>query len=132
MFVGSDGLAGVVFADSEYPARVAFTLLNKLMDEFRQLYADGSWKQASADLAFPFPKLNERLSYYQDPHNADVLLKINRDLDETKIILHKSIESALDRGQKLEDLIARTNDLSAMSKAFAKDSKALNRCCVIL
>lgn len=34
VYVQSDSLAGVVTADSEYPSRVAFTLLEKALDEF--------------------------------------------------------------------------------------------------
>lgn len=40
----------------------------------------------------------------QDPAQADKLAKIQRDLDETKIILHKTIESVLDRGEKLDQV----------------------------
>jgi hypothetical protein len=40
----------------------------------------------------------------QDPAQADKLTKIQRDLDETKIILHKTIESVLDRGEKLDQV----------------------------
>ncbi|CAN6806639.1 unnamed protein product [Brassica oleracea] len=40
----------------------------------------------------------------QDPAEADKLLKIQRELDETKIILHKTIDSVLARGEKLDSL----------------------------
>ena len=40
----------------------------------------------------------------QNPEAADKLAKIQRDLDETKIILHKTIESVLDRGEKLDQV----------------------------
>jgi len=40
----------------------------------------------------------------QDPAQADKLAKIQQDLDETKIILHKTIESVLDRGEKLDQV----------------------------
>eukprot|EP00301_Raphidiophrys_heterophryoidea_P009923 c1493_g1_i1.p2 GENE.c1493_g1_i1~~c1493_g1_i1.p2 ORF type:complete len:120 (-),score=26.99 c1493_g1_i1:217-576(-) len=89
--------------------------------------------QAEADNSFPLPKLEEFVAKYQDPHNADPLMKIMKDLDETKVILHKTIDSALERGQKLDELIDKSNDLSAMSKSFYKQSKDLNKCsCVIL
>ena len=35
---------------------------------------------------------------------ADKLTKIQQDLDETKIILHQTIESVLDRGEKLDQV----------------------------
>jgi hypothetical protein len=34
VFVRRDGLSGIVVADQEYPPRVAFALLNKLIEDF--------------------------------------------------------------------------------------------------
>lgn len=36
MYVRRDGLSGIVVADQEYPPRVAFAVLNKLIDEFEK------------------------------------------------------------------------------------------------
>ncbi|EAY76604.1 hypothetical protein OsI_04553 [Oryza sativa Indica Group] len=51
-----------------------------------------------------------------DPAEADKLMKIQRDLDETKIILHKTIESVLQRGERLDSLVEKSSDLSAASQ----------------
>jgi hypothetical protein len=45
-----------------------------------------------------------RFPGWQDPAQADKLSKIQRDLDETKVILHRTIESVLDRGEKLDQV----------------------------
>jgi hypothetical protein len=45
-------------------------------------------------------------------------MKIQRELDETKIVLHKTIESVLQRGEKIDDLVAKSDGLSAQSKMF--------------
>ncbi|CAF1698565.1 unnamed protein product [Brassica oleracea var. botrytis] len=52
----------------------------------------------------------------QDPAEADKLLKIQRELDETKIILHKTIDSVLARGEKLDSLVEKSSDLSMASQ----------------
>lgn len=57
---------------------------------------------------------------YQDPHQVDPMMKMERDLDETKIILHKSIEAVLERDEKLHDLVAKSEELSEGSKLFYK------------
>ena len=46
-----------------------------------------------------FPQLKEYIQKYQDPHAADSIMKIQKELDETKIVLHKTIESVLERGK---------------------------------
>ena len=64
------------------------------------------------------PELKEYLTKYQDPHQADSILRIQKELDETKIVLHKTIESVLQRGEKLDDLVAKSDGLSSQSKMF--------------
>lgn len=43
---------------------------------------------------------------------------------------HKTIESVLERGEKLDNLVERSNALSAQSKMFYKTTKKQNSCCV--
>ncbi|KAI7846402.1 hypothetical protein COHA_000112 [Chlorella ohadii] len=96
-----DGLVGIAFVDEAYPARAGFCVVNKLLEDF----------------------------VYQNPEAADKLAKIQRDLDETKVILHKTIESVLDRGEKLDQLVDKSNDLSMASQLFYKQAKKANSCC---
>lgn len=62
----------------------------------------------------------------------DRLSLIKKDLDDTREELMISIDKLLNRGEKLEDLIDRTNDLSMSTKLFHKKSNDLNKCCPIL
>lgn len=48
-----------------------------------------------------FPELKDYIVKYQDPQAADSIMKIQKELDETKIVLHKTIESVLERGMLL-------------------------------
>lgn len=78
-----------------------------------------------------FAPLEEYLVKYQDPAAADKVTKIQRDLEETTTILHKTIDSVLERGTKLDSLVERSDDLSRQSKMFYKQAKKTNSCCVI-
>ncbi|OWK06807.1 YKT6 [Cervus elaphus hippelaphus] len=80
VYVRNDSLAGVVIADSEYPSRVAFTLLEK------------------------------------NPREADPMTKVQAELDETKIILHNTMESLLERGEKLDDLVHLFSSVLSLSR----------------
>ncbi|KAL6973883.1 VAMP-like protein ykt61 [Sarracenia purpurea var. burkii] len=98
-----NGLCAVGFMDDHYPVRSSFSLLNKVLDEYQKNFGD-SWRTVQADSTQPWPYLNEVLMKFQDPAEADNL-KIQRELDETKIILHKTIDSVLARGEKLDSLV---------------------------
>jgi synaptobrevin homolog YKT6 len=68
-------------------------------------------------------------------------MRVQQELDETKIVLvrmsflgnrleethvcsqHKTIESVLQRGEKLDNLVERSTALSAQSKMFYKTAK---------
>jgi synaptobrevin homolog YKT6 len=129
-YVRSDGLGGAVTTDIEYPARVAFVLLGQVLDEFVSLHGD-SWKSVVEAESMNFPSGPDYVTKYQNPAEADKITKIQKDLDETTQILHKTIDSVLERGVKLDSLVDKSNDLSAQSKMFYKQAKKTNSCCVI-
>ncbi|WWD22482.1 hypothetical protein CI109_106975 [Kwoniella shandongensis] len=147
----------VMITDLEYPYRPAFSLLTKLLDEHATLLANlpapsaapsfgsasanafgGNPSQAAAGGLPPAQKgklegtLAGYLTKYQDPKQADTIMKVQKELDETKIVLHKTIESVLERGEKLDNLVERSNALSAQSKMFYKTAKKQNSCCVVM
>jgi synaptobrevin homolog YKT6 len=99
-----------------------------------------------AQNAAPFPQLTTYLAKYQNPKEADAMTKIQDELDETKIILvnknhqieaikvknkfqHNTIEAVLERGEKLDDLVSKSEGLSVQSKAFYKTARKTNSCC---
>lgn len=55
-------------------------------------------------------------------------MRVQQELDETKVVMHKTIESVLERGEKLDNLVERSNALSAQSKMFYKTAKKQNSC----
>lgn len=73
--------------------------------------------------------LEDSLKKYQNPKEADKLMKIQKELDDVKDIMTKNIEEVLKRGEKLEDLMDRSKDLSDQSTIFYKQAKKANSCC---
>ncbi|KAI1465609.1 putative snare protein [Daldinia caldariorum] len=125
----TEGVCGIIMSDHQYPALVAHQLLSKIVDEFLSAHPRSSW---SSGQQVSMPELKDYLAKYQDPHQADSILKIQRELDETKITLHKTIESVLQRGEKIDDLVAKSDGLSSQSKMFYQQAKKQNSCCVLM
>lgn len=126
----SEGLCGIIISDHSYPALVAHQLLSKVVDEFLSANPRSSW--ANTNTPISYPQLADYLVKYQDPQQADSIMKIQKELDETKIVLHKTIESVLQRGEKIDDLVAKSDGLSAQSKMFYQQAKKQNSCCVVM
>ncbi|KAK3724114.1 palmitoyltransferase [Vermiconidia calcicola] len=131
-YARSEGVAGIIISDHEYPALVAHQLLGKVLDEFLSRFPRSTWANDDVGGGVQFPALKEYTTKYQDPAAADSIMKIQKELDETKIVLHKTIESVLERGEKIDSLVAKSDGLSAQSKMFYTQAKKQNSCCVVM
>ena len=127
----SQGICGLIISDPEYPALVAHQLLSKIVDEFLSSNPRSSFSSPTVT-RIAYPQLKEYMVKYQDPNQADSIMKVQRELDETKIVLHKTIESVLERGEKIDSLVAKSDGLSAQSKMFYQQAKKQNSCCVVM
>ena len=59
-------------------------MLNKVLDEFVGKFGSNV---SSLNPPVSFPVLAEYLAKYQNPKEADSIMKVQKELDETKIIL---------------------------------------------
>jgi synaptobrevin family protein YKT6 len=88
----TQGLASVIVTDDEYPSLVAHQLLSKIMDEFLTKYPRAATDPSPTENSCPFPSpLEEWIKKYDNPENADSIMKIQQELDSTKIVLHKTV-----------------------------------------
>lgn len=100
----------VIISTREYPQRI----LNDLL--FRLKYESELFN-------------NETLKKWQDINQIDKITKIQNELDDVKEIMVQNIESVLDRGEKIENLVEKSLILSDHSKKFFKSAQKINRCC---
>lgn len=132
-YARSEGLACVIITDREYPVRPVYTLINKVLEEYLSLHPLSEWANVTATNAnLNYDTLEQYIKKYQDPSQADSIMKVQQELDETKIVLHKTIESVLQRGEKLDSLVDKSEALSSSSRMFYKQAKKTNSCCIIM
>ena len=111
---------------------MAFAKLSELLDIFAADPQLRGWESETRDEAFGgWPPLATAIVEVQDPTSFDKIIKIQKDLDSTQQVLHQTIDNILERGEKLDDLVARSDELSATSKQFYKQARKTNSCCVI-
>ena len=103
----------IIVTDHEYPTRVCFNILP-------DMFVDKSQQH-----------LQTILDQYQDPRCIDKLARVQSQLDETLVIMHENITLVLERGQNIDELVQKSERLSAQSKMFYKVARQHNRCCVI-
>nr|XP_024647683.1 synaptobrevin homolog YKT6-like [Macaca nemestrina] len=128
VYVQNDSLAGVVITDNECPSLVAFTLLEKVLDEFSKQVNRKDWPVGSP-ATIHSASLDGHLSRYQNPRDADPMTKVQAEPDETQIILHNAMDSLLERGEKLGGLVSKSEVLG--TGAFYKTARKQNSCCAM-
>eukprot|EP01113_Clastostelium_recurvatum_P042786 TRINITY_DN696_c0_g1_i1.p1 TRINITY_DN696_c0_g1~~TRINITY_DN696_c0_g1_i1.p1 ORF type:complete len:187 (-),score=48.88 TRINITY_DN696_c0_g1_i1:77-637(-) len=116
VYVRGDGIGAVAITDLEYPARSAFVCIMELVNSSGKHALD----------------LDEMLRRYQDPAAGDKVQAVMKQVDDTKLIMHKNIDTVLQNHQSLDQLVDSTDQLSRQSKLFYKKAKETNRCCSIM
>ena len=151
------GLSAIAVCDKEYPSRVALSMLKDLVNEMKtgehacvccmrararvarararhippaspSRAFSAKWRSATVEGSCKVARLEALLRDYQDPTKVDKIAKVDKSLAETKEVLTKTIDAVLARGEKLDDLVDRSAELSASSKMFYKTAKSTNSC----
>lgn len=111
----SNGCCCIV-TDTEYPDKPAFYICSRVLQASQAIQPTQS------------SQLNSMLAQYADPTKISKPELIQQDLNQTRAILNKTIDSLLTRGEKLDDLVEKSAHLSIQAKEFYKQSKG-NNCC---
>ncbi|CAI4231148.1 unnamed protein product [Auanema sp. JU1783] len=128
-YVRADGLAAVSVTDAEYQARVAMSFMTRVLDDFTAKVPSVQWKQIQTEKDCTYAGLEDLLKKWQTPREADPMTRVQEEVEETKIVMHNTIQSVLDRGEKLDDLVKKSENLSDQSKLFYTQARKMNKCC---
>ncbi|EUD69149.1 synaptobrevin like YKT6 [Plasmodium inui San Antonio 1] len=121
----------LVLSTKTYPLRIAFGLIDTAHRIFQQKCRT-KYEHVTQDLtegALFSTELLDLLRKYQNPSEADKLSRVQKDLDEVKDVMLKNIDDLLQRGEKLDDLMKKSQDLSNSSYQFYRQAKKNNQCC---
>ena len=64
--------------------------------------------------------------------SKDKIASLQKHVEDTQDIMAENITMLLDRGEKLDQLIDKSNQLTTQSKLFSKKARQLHSCCTIL
>ena len=77
-------VCGIIISDQTYPNMVAHGLLSKMVDEFTSAHPQSEYTGATVG-QLPYPELKQYIVKYQNPEEADSIMKIQQELDATKV-----------------------------------------------
>lgn len=86
-----DGLGGVMIADKEYPDKVAIKIIHEMLGVFKKTVNPMTYATIEKDQDVSFPQLDVMIKKYQNPQEADKLLKLENELGQVQTMLTKTM-----------------------------------------
>ncbi|KAL2613447.1 hypothetical protein R1flu_025139 [Riccia fluitans] len=129
-YLVEDGFTYLVVADEDFGRQIPFAFLERVKEDFKRRYGGGRADTAiahSLDKDFG-PKLREHMAFCVDhPEEMNKLSKIKQQVSEVKGIMMDNIEKVLDRGEKIEVLVDKTDNLRTQADNFQRQGRQLRR-----
>jgi len=127
--VGGGGTSGQGQGQGQVSHRLTFSFLSSVRESFVEKFGS----QGNTAIAFSMneefsPVLRSLMSRYNDPSEATSLDNISRvqgQIDDVKGVMVKNIEAVLERGEKIELLVDKTDRLNQQAFRFESQSRKL-------
>ncbi|CAA3002364.1 vesicle-associated membrane 722 [Olea europaea subsp. europaea] len=115
-YLVEDSFTYCVVAVQSVGRQIPMAFLERIKEDFTKKYSGGKAATAVADsLNREFgPNLKEQMQYCVDhPEEISKLAKVKAQVSEVKGVMMENIEKVLDRGEKIELLVDKTDSLSS-------------------
>lgn len=117
----------ILFLLQEFPRQVCFAFLEDISTIFKQDYGEIGSKALAYELDTDFrPTLEEKMRYYNDP-NVDRLGRVQREVESLREVMVSNIENVLERGERLELLVDKTDGLDQNVVLFKTSATKLKQ-----
>ncbi|CAM8896167.1 unnamed protein product [Rhodiola kirilowii] len=110
--------------------QIPMAFLERVKDDFSKRYGGGKAATAVAkSLNREFgPKLKEHMLYCTDhPEEISKLAKVKAQVSEVKGVMMENIEKVLERGEKIEVLVDKTDNLRSQAQDFRQQGTKIRR-----
>ncbi|OIV94203.1 hypothetical protein TanjilG_28142 [Lupinus angustifolius] len=129
-YLVDNGFTYCVVADESVGRQVPMAFLERVKDDFVAKYGGGKAATAppnSLNKEFG-PKLKEHMQYCVDhPEEISKLAKVKAQVSEVKGVMMENIEKVLDRGEKIELLVDKTESLHHQAQDFRNSGTQIRR-----
>jgi len=105
-------------AEADVGIRIPFAFLGDIQNRF---FSSFGQKIPATNINYTetFGRtMQDRMLYFSEDPSADKINRVKKEIDEVKVVMERNIEKVLDRGEKIEILLSKTEDLSYSSFDF--------------
>ncbi|GLT24978.1 hypothetical protein SLA2020_001370 [Shorea laevis] len=129
-YLVDNGYTYCVVAVESVGRQIPIAFLERVKEDFTKRYSGGKASTAAANsLNKEFgPKLKEQMQYCVDhPEEVSKLAKVKAQVSEVKGVMMENIEKVLDRGEKIEILVDKTENLRSQAQDFRQQGTRMRR-----
>ncbi|KAK9161533.1 hypothetical protein Syun_007874 [Stephania yunnanensis] len=129
-FILEDGYAYCVVAKESVGKQISIAFLERVKADFKKKYGGGKADTAIAkSLNKEFgPVMKEHMQYIIDhAEEIEKLIKVKAQVSEVKSIMLENIDKTMDRGESLNVLEDKTEDLRSQAQEFRKQGTKVRR-----
>lgn len=125
-YMVDQGITFLCMSDETTKRRIAFSFL----DDIKRLWRDRFGSVEQTALAFSLnelfaPILNQRIGFYNSNPSADNIGRVQAQIDTVKEVMIENIDRVLERGERIELLVDKTDRLNQQAFKFEKTSRTL-------
>ncbi|GMI31359.1 hypothetical protein TeGR_g13259, partial [Tetraparma gracilis] len=126
-YVTAGGVTYLAMGD-ESKHRVPFAFLDEVKRRFEERYGERAMTAIAFSMNDEFsPVLRECLDYFNENPAVDTIGAVQGQIDDVKSVMVENIEKVLQRGEKIELLVDKTDRLNQQAYKFERQSKKLKQ-----
>jgi len=115
-------------ADAEMGHRIPYSFLNDVRERFQHSFSQPAQSAGELGLNDEFARvLKSRMEYFSYDPNADKINRVKGEIGTVKTVMMDNIERVIRRGESIEVLVDKTEQLETSSQSFKVKSTSLKR-----
>ncbi|KAF9108168.1 Vesicle-associated membrane protein [Mortierella sp. AM989] len=128
-YICEDGLTYMCMADDSFGRRIPFAFLQDIKEKFLAQYS----REQALESLVPY-SMNEfsktiakQMEYFSTNPDADRIKHVKGEIEQVKDVMVQNIERVLERGERIELLVDKTDNLNQQAFVFKRRSTMLKR-----
>ncbi|EIM83727.1 VAMP/synaptobrevin-like protein [Stereum hirsutum FP-91666 SS1] len=127
-YIAEGGFIFLTMADDSAGRRMPFTFLGDLQRKFASTSSSSSIPHSPHALQHTFgPTISQLMYTYNTNPPTDELARAQNELDQVKNIMVQNVEQILSRGERIELLVDKTDNMASQATAFRRGARTVRR-----
>ena len=125
-YIVDNGITFLCMATENSKRRATFDFLEDVKTSWRQAFVSVEQTALAFSLNEAFsPVLSAKMAYYSDDPDSDNIAMVQKRIESVKDVMVDNIDKVLERGEKIELMVDKTEQLNASAYKFEKQSRSL-------